>query len=164
MSSAQQQAASSALRDSTLAGFIQEKDMIKGEIGLIKNEINGLVSSVYAPGGGVTMDKIAQLNNSIAALIGMQNDIQASANKIFSLQTLYQDPTLQSLAPDPNLTSLGLKRVFDRLRNKYIVLDTSGKIVPNPVTPMRRSYTTFVLRGGKRVPKKSRKIQNDSGF
>jgi hypothetical protein len=162
-SSAQYQAASSAVTEHALTGFIQDKDSIKEAMNPIKTDVNNLITSAYAPGGGVTMETITQLHDSVAQLQSMQNDLRTAANGIFSLHDYYQDPSLQTAAADPKLTTLGLRRVFDTLRNRYVVIDSKGAIVKNPVTPATRGYTTFVLRGGgPRAPKYSRKVS--SGF
>ena len=156
-SSAQQQTASSANAENDLASYMNDKDAIKSTLVPIQTETNALIRAVYSPAGGVTMATLSQLQNNITTVVDQQNILHTTANNIFRFHDYYQDPALQTLIPDTKLTSMGLKKVFDTLRNKYIVLDSRGAIVSNPVNPATRSYTTFVLRGGKRAPRHSRR-------
>jgi hypothetical protein len=158
-SSAQYQAASSAVTENALAAFIEDKDAIKAAMEPVRADVNNLIRTAYAPGGGVTMETVTQLHDSVAQLQSMRNDLRGAANGIFSIHDYYQDPALQTAAADPKLTTLGLRRVFDTLRNRYVVIDSKGVIVNNPVSPATRGYTTFVMRGGgNRGPKHSRKV------
>ena len=104
------------------------------------------------------MATLSELQDSIGTVVDQQNTLRVTANDIFRLSASYQDPDLQTQIPDAKLSSMGLKRVFDTLRNKYLVLDSKGAIVADPVVPAVRGYPTFVLRGGNRAPKYSRRI------
>jgi chemotaxis protein histidine kinase CheA len=157
-SSAQHQQASSARAEGDLTSYISDKDSIKAALLPMQTDANTLIRTVYSPAGGVTMANLSDLQNSVGALMDQQNTLHTMANNIFRFHDYYQDPAFQTQVPDTNLSSMGLKRVFDTLRNKYIVLDSKGKIVADPVVPAARGYTTFVLRGGKRAPKYSRRF------
>jgi hypothetical protein len=148
--------ASSAERENSLAKYISQKDAIKTDINGLKAYINTLIGGVYSRTGSATVSDMMDLRDNIAILVSSQNQIQATGQNIFQIQSNYQDPALQTIIPNTKLTSAGLKMVFDMLRNKYIVLDSRGNIITNPVTPATRGYTTFVMRGGKRKSRKTR--------
>jgi hypothetical protein len=94
------------------------------------------------------MSTLSQLQTNIATLMNSNKNLMAAAEATLKLNSNYQDPTLQVTIPDARLTALGLRKVFDILRNSYIVLDGTGAMVPNPITPATRTYTP--MRGGKR--------------
>ena len=158
VSSAQQQVASSANVDRDLATYIAQKDEVKNYLAPIKTDINALIRAVYSPEGGVTMSMVSELQNGVATVMEQKDTLGTIANNIFRLNKSYQDPGFQTPIPDEKLSSMGLRRVFDSLRNKYSVLDSTGNMVANPVTLATRGYTTFVMRGGKYAPKYSRRI------
>jgi hypothetical protein len=151
------QASSAQLQDS-LAKYISQKDRIKNDITGLKAYINTLIGGVYSRSSVATVSDITDLRDNIAILVSSYNQIQETAQNIFQIQNYYQDTALQTILPNTKLTPLGLKMVFDTLRNKYIVLDSRGNITTNPVTPVTRGYTTFVMRGGKRKSRKAKKV------
>jgi hypothetical protein len=141
-----------------LATKIEEKDFIKNDMAPIEQTANILIGNVYSLSGPKKMSDVNELRDTISALMTKHNELKSTAKNIFTLNTNYQDSKLQIDTNDVNYKNLGLRKVFDRLRNKYIVLDSNGAIVKDPLTPFTRSYKNAVLRGGK-APKISRKIR-----
>jgi hypothetical protein len=160
-SSAQQQAASSAMVQQASAANASsaqlERDLaasianVSGaEIPILsqQNQVANMINNIYSNTGNVTMSALSQVQANIATLMNSNANLMTAAEAIFKLNSNYQDPNLQVTIPDAALTALGLRKVFDILRNSYIVLDGNGAIVPNPITPATRTYKP--MRGGKR--------------
>ena len=160
-SSAQQQAASSAIVQQASAANASSAQLQRdlaasianvsgAEIPVLsqQNQVANLVNTLYSSTGNVTMSALSQLQANIATLMNSNAKLMAAAEATLKLDSNYQDPNLQVTIPDAPLTALGLRKVFDILRNSYIVLDGTGAIVPNPITPATRTYRP--MRGGKR--------------
>jgi exonuclease V gamma subunit len=149
---ASQAVASSAQAEAALSGLLEQKDTIKADLNASKNPILEMINTVYSTSGGATTESVTQLQSMIAALMDKQNQLKTTATNIFRFRDYYQDTALQTVVPEPNLRVSGAKKVYDSLRNRYIVVDSNGTIIPNPATPATRSYTTFTMRGGDSVP------------
>jgi hypothetical protein len=146
-SSAYYQSASSAAAENSLKGYIDLKNTIKSDIAPIKTDINTLVGNVYSKTGTVTMSTLSSLRNKIAELVKKQGDLKTTGESIMKFKAEYQDPSLQTVVPDPVITTSGVTKIFDTLRNRYVWLDANKKPIPNPVSPMTRAYP---MRGGTR--------------
>jgi hypothetical protein len=91
------------------------------------------MDTLYAPGGNTEENKTI-LQNFITELSRKQAELVPVSSKILSIDPNYQDPELQVPVSDPQLAALGIRRVFDLLRRKHIFLNSSNKIVDNPLT------------------------------
>ena len=99
------------------------------------------------------------LQNKMLSFEQAKRDLLGSATAIFRLSPSYQDPSLQTIVQDNTLSAFGVKKVFDALRNNYIFLDTSNRIIASPLTPYSRAYTSGAVAqrgGGKRRNKSSK--------
>ncbi len=178
VSSAQQQAASSALeqrfssaqqqRDSSaqaeLAEHISRKNSIKSQIQELQPEIISSAASVYdASNPNTSESSISALQQNLSALQEKRDNLISAAKSIFLLNPLYQDPEFQTIIPDSSLNGSGVTKVFDSLRNEYIFINDNNAIVPPPITPANRSYTSSStptsgpMRGGRFKVNRSRK-------
>jgi hypothetical protein len=156
-SSAEQQTASSAQQQTALAAAVAIKDNIKSNMSQIQSDIAANIAAIYTEGASTASGSVSDiLQARLLEFEQKKNDLLASAIPIFQLSPTYQDSSLQTLVQDNTLSSFGVKKVFDALRNNYVFLDSNNSIVPSPLTPSVRAYTSGSRqRGGKR--KNSRK-------
>ena len=156
-SSARQQSASSAQLESDFSMYIAEKDTIKSDLQAAQSYITGQLSNIYRRNTSVTLAALEDLKTSIGDFIATKAQLAATGQKILRLHSYYQDVGLQTAVPSPTLTRQGLKKVYDTLRNSYLVLDSRGNIVPNPESPKVRKAASGARQYGG-APKLSRKV------
>ena len=147
-SSAQQQFASSAkLQAFNLASSINLADSVK----LALTQSQSAVMAAIASGKATP----SILQGLLATVAQQRANLLVSGRAILKYNPNYQDPTLQTVIPDNTLSTLGVTRVYDALRNKHIFLDSKKNIISNPITPLSRAYTSGAQRGGKRGSRKA---------
>jgi len=152
-SSAQKQGASSAQLQDALRPPITAKDTIKSAITPLKSDVVSLIQTLYSSGGSTDVNKAA-LQQKLGLLTAKQNELVEAGRAIFTIDPNYQDTELQSVVQNPTLSAMGIKKVFDQLRNTYIFLDSNNTIVSDPLT-------VSIQRGGvskEKTRKKSKKV------
>jgi hypothetical protein len=157
-SSAQQQAASSAQANTALGAAIGIKDDIKRDMAQLQADIATATQNIYTQNSSTASGStLASLQTNLQALEQKKNDLMASARAIFQLNPTYQDSSLQTVIQDSTLSSFGVRKVFDALRNNYVFLNTSNAIVVSPLVPSIRAYTSGATQrgGGKKHSRKS---------
>ena len=148
-SSAYYQNASSAIAENSLKGFVELKDVIKGDIEMLKGDINTIMAQVYSKTESATMNTLSSVREMIGELMSKQADLKTAGDNIMRFKSQYQDPTLQTPIRDNAITTPGVTKFFDKLRNTYVWLDANKKIIANPVTPMMRSYDSKMAGGSR---------------
>ena len=161
VSSARQQSASSAQLEADYTTYIAQKDSIKSDLQGAQSYIIGQLSNIYRRNTSVTMAALSDLQTSIGDFINTKAQLAATGQNILKLHSYYQDVGLQTPVPSPTLTRQGLKKVYDTLRNTYVILDSRGNIVPNPETPKARKAASGAQQYGG-APKASRKVTRAS--
>jgi len=159
-SSAVQQADSSAQQQTALAAAVAIKDEYKATLLQLQSDIAKTAQAIYGTGSStVSGSTMLTLQNKMLSFDQAKRDLLDSAPLIFQLSPGYQDPSLQTIIQDNTLSAFGVKKVFDALRNNYIFLDTSNRIIASPLTPYLRAYTSGAApqRGGGKGRKNSRK-------
>ena len=139
-SSAVAQRASSAFQQQALIRPVAKKDAIVADIQGAQQYIDSQIVVLYSPSSSPS-----EVDAAKEAIIASMADLQhlwellsqASAT-IFAIAPLYQDRVLQSVIPDPYLTSLGYTKLYDTMRNGYVVIDTNGYLVQNIDLPSNR--------------------------
>ena len=165
-SSAQQQTASSSVqqRDSSaqqqtaLSAAVLIKDDIKRDMAQLQADIAAATQSIYTQNSSTASGStLATLQTNLQALEQKKNDLMASGRAIFQLSPTYQDSSLQTVIQDSTLSSFGVRKVFDALRNNYVFLNTNNAIVVSPLVPSVRAYTSGATQrgGGKKNSRKS---------
>jgi sugar lactone lactonase YvrE len=127
-SSAQQQVASSAQYQSALEGPIALKNTLKVQLAPLRTQVNNIIQIIYSAGGD-TPENRAILKQEMSSVQDNQRDLIAVGEVILSIDPRYQDPELQTTIADPTMSSFGIKKVYDMLRNKLIYLDLNNNIV-----------------------------------
>jgi hypothetical protein len=158
-SSAEQQSASSAMQQTDLAAAVSIKDTVKEKLKELQADIAANAKAMYTEEGTTVSGSVMlSLQNKMLSLEEAKRELLTSSREIFRLNPNYQDPSLQTIVQDNTLSAFGVKKVFDALRNNYIFLDSSNRIVANPLTPFLRAYTSGATQGGGgKRRKKSRK-------
>ena len=154
-STSRRASAATAFNNNLLLGYIQQKNTIVTAITPIINDAKTMINTIYTPGASVTMQSISDLIQKITLLLQQQVELNKVGANIIQINKSYVDPALQTPLSEPGLVSLGYTKVFDKLRNSYIILDTKGNPVANPVSPATRSYTG--MKGGSLWQATSRK-------
>jgi hypothetical protein len=153
--------ASSAQQQTELAAAVAIKDSIKANMTALQADIASKTQALYTPGSSTASGSLLDLQTELTGLEDLKAQLLASAVTIFQLSPTYQDPSLQTIIQDNTLSSFGVKKVFDALRNTYIFLDGNNNIVVSPLTPSIRVYTSGTRQGGggnkKNKKKNSRK-------
>ena len=139
--------ASSAVISPQLAKAISDKDQIATTIRDMPFDTKEIYSALKDPKEYQSENRV--IVGGIDYIITQNASLTNAGKNILSIDPNYQDKSLQTLISSAYLQSIGLTKVFDRLRNAYIVLDSTGTIVPNPDVPSNRSYA-FAQRGGQR--------------
>jgi hypothetical protein len=139
--------ASSATYQAALVPAIALKESVKNNLNLVQSDILGNIKSYSTASGAGSVD-LPTLQNKLILYEQKRLDLINAASAIFKLNPNYQDPALQTVIPDNTLSSMGVTKVFDALRNGYIFLDSNNNIISNPITPASRSYAT--QGGGRR--------------
>ena len=127
--------ASSAQKESELADAIAIKDGIKQRMSALQTDISSKIRSFYTLDSSTASGSLVDLQTQLVKLEELKVQLLASAAVIFQLSPTYQDSSLQTIIQDNRLSSFGVKKVFDTLRNTYIFIDTNNRIVPSPLIP-----------------------------
>jgi hypothetical protein len=90
--------------------------------------VNNIIQIIYSAGGD-TPENRAILKQEMSSVQDNQRDLIAVGEVILSIDPRYQDPELQTTIADPTMSSFGIKKVYDMLRNKLIYLDVNNNIV-----------------------------------
>jgi hypothetical protein len=138
VSSAQQQQASSAIRETALEVPRQLLSFIKTELTPLRKSVTVALDTLYSPGGDTDENKAA-LQQQLGALTSKQAELARVGSTLFSIDSNYQDPELQTPVVDRRLSAIGVKKVFDLLRNTFLYIDSNNKIIDNPlITPVQK--------------------------
>jgi sugar lactone lactonase YvrE len=130
-SSAQQQSASSAQQQALLQAPVALTNQIKETLVPLKTDAADIVKTLYSPGGD-TLENRALLKEKISLIQAGQRELTNAGDTILAIDPNYQDTQLQTVIEDRRLALLGIRKVFDILRNKYIHLDVNNRIVAEP--------------------------------
>ena len=137
------------MQQTDLAAAVSIKDAVKDKLKELQADIAANAQAIYTEEGTTVSGSVMlSLQNKMLRLEEAKRELLTSSREIFRLSPTYQDPSLQTIVQDNTLSAFGVKKVFDALRNNYIFLDSSNRIVANPLTPFLRAYTSGATQGG----------------
>ena len=145
-SSATAQQASMAVWQQEVDILISNKDQLKNAMLNLQANTVSIINSMYA--GSTPAADMSTLQNNLQQFESMRANLINAGAAIFQLNASYQDRSLQTIIPDSTLSSIGVTKVYDALRNAYLYLDSNKNIISNPITPAQRAYVSTTQRGG----------------
>ena len=143
VSSAVAQNASSAQQEIALSGSISTQHDVIALLTPIQLNVTTQLGILYSSQSSIT-DKIAALQvikNNMSGLYSYLNDLANVSRTILSIAPKYQDRAMQTRVADPNIESQGNIKVYDRMRQRNIIVDAQqGYIIDLLDTPNKRVY------------------------
>jgi hypothetical protein len=127
---------------------VSPKDDYKGVFKELQAQLLYELENIYRPGITPDPEAVSTLQADLGTFEIVLNDLLSLAAPIFQLNPNYKDESLLTLVEDNTLSSFGVTKYFDTLRNRNVFLDVNNNIVESPLTPYIRAYTSSGPQSG----------------